>query len=101
MFLFECNDIVWTILLFSIIGRYISMTYYQLEPGWVGGVAFRDRFSRLFDLSTLKEVTASEMCSLGWGLDGAWLWRRSMRSNCEISRLHIPLIPTFIYLCST
>ena len=46
---------------------------------WVGGVSLRDRFSRLLDLSTLKEVTVTAMCSLGRGLEcGAWLWRRRL-----------------------
>jgi len=34
---------------------------------WVGGVALRDMFSRLFDLSLLKEVYVFDMCQLGWG----------------------------------
>jgi len=34
---------------------------------WVGGVAFMERFSRLFDLSLVKEVSVFEMSQLGWG----------------------------------
>jgi len=34
---------------------------------WVGGVAFRERFSRLFDLSLFKELSVFDMCQLGWG----------------------------------
>ena len=34
---------------------------------WVGGVAFRERFSGLFDLSLFKEVSVFDMCQLGWG----------------------------------
>jgi len=46
---------------------------------WVGGVAFRDMFSRLFDLTLLKEVSVFEMSQLGWGMDGeAWKWRRGL-----------------------
>lgn len=37
---------------------------------WVGGVAFRERFRRLFDLSLLKEVFVFDMCQLGWGGEG-------------------------------
>jgi len=29
---------------------------------WVGGVSFRDRFSRLFDLAVFKEVYVFAMC---------------------------------------
>lgn len=44
-----------------------------------GGVAFRDRFSRLFDLSLLKEVSVFEASQLGWGEDGeVWKWRRGL-----------------------
>lgn len=42
----------------------------------VGGVSFRDRFSRLFELSTLKGGSVSAMCNLGWGRDGGALQRR-------------------------
>jgi len=43
---------------------------------WVGGVAFRERFSRLFDLSLFKEVSVFDMCQLGSGESGeAWKWR--------------------------
>jgi len=46
---------------------------------WVGGVSLRDIHSRLFDLLTLKEVSVSAMCNLGWGIDGgAWQWRRRL-----------------------
>jgi len=34
---------------------------------WVGGVAFRDRFNRMFDLSLTNEVSVIDMCQLGWG----------------------------------
>jgi hypothetical protein len=36
----------------------------------VGGVALREQFSRLFDLSHLKEVYVFDMRQLGWGEDG-------------------------------
>jgi len=43
---------------------------------WVGGVTFRDKFSRLFYLSLLKEVSVFEASQLGWGEDGeTWKWR--------------------------
>lgn len=43
---------------------------------WVGGVSFRDRFNRLFDLSVFKGVSVFDMCQLGWGEEGeAWKWR--------------------------
>jgi len=46
---------------------------------WVGGVAFRECFSRLFDLSLLKEVSVFDMCQLGWGEGGeARKWRRGL-----------------------
>jgi hypothetical protein len=42
-------------------------------------VSLRDRFSRLFELSTLKGKCVSAMCNLGWGRDGgAWQWRRRL-----------------------
>jgi hypothetical protein len=37
---------------------------------WVGGVALRERFGRLFDLSLLKEVSMFDMRQLGWGEGG-------------------------------
>lgn len=36
----------------------------------VGGVSFKDRFSRLFDMSLFKGVSVFDMCQLGWG--GGW-----------------------------
>jgi hypothetical protein len=46
---------------------------------WVGGVALRERFSRLFDLSCFNEVSVFDMCQLGWGEGGeAWQWRRGL-----------------------
>ena len=46
---------------------------------WVGGIAFRDRFNRLFELSLLKEESIFGMHSLGWGSEGrAWRWRRRL-----------------------
>jgi len=46
---------------------------------WVGGVALRERFSRLFDLSLLKEVSVFGMCQLGWGKGGeVWKWRQGL-----------------------
>jgi len=46
---------------------------------WVGGVSFRNRFSRLFDLSVFKGEYVFQMCRLGWGVGGeAWSWRRQL-----------------------
>ena len=40
---------------------------------WIDGVALKESFSRLFDLSLVKEVSVFEMSQLGWGEDGeAW-----------------------------
>jgi len=51
---------------------------------WVGGVALRERFSRLFDLSFLKEVSVFDMCQLGWGKGGeVWKWRRGLFAGEE------------------
>ena len=47
--------------------------------GWLGGVAFSVRFSRLYDLSLDREVSVSDMFQGGWGIDGAaWRWRRRL-----------------------
>ncbi|KEH28085.1 hypothetical protein MTR_5g464500 [Medicago truncatula] len=46
---------------------------------WVGGVFFRDRFSRLFELSMLKGESVFDMCQLGWENEReAWRWRRRL-----------------------
>ena len=46
---------------------------------WVGGVSFRERFSRLFDLAVDKWVFVFDMCQLGLGENGeAWKWRRRL-----------------------
>ena len=46
---------------------------------WVGGMTFRERFSRLFDLSLLKDVSVFDMCQVGWGEGGeAWKWRQGL-----------------------
>jgi len=46
---------------------------------WVGGVSFRDRFSRLFELSMFKGESVFDMCLLGWDNEGeAWRWRRRL-----------------------
>lgn len=38
-----------------------------------------DRFSRLFNLSTLSRVSVFDMCQLRWAIDGeAWSWRRGL-----------------------
>jgi len=40
-------------------------------------VSFRNRFSRLFDLSVFKGESVFDMYRRGWGLGGdAWSWRR-------------------------
>jgi hypothetical protein len=49
------------------------------KDAWVGGVSFRDRFHRLFELSMLKNESVFAMHALGWGRDGAaWSWRRGL-----------------------
>jgi len=46
---------------------------------WCGEVSFRVRFSRLFELSELKDISVFDMYHLGWGEDGeAWRWRRRL-----------------------
>ena len=46
---------------------------------WCGGVSFRVRFSRLFDLSVFKGESVFEMSQLGWGEGGeAWRWRQRL-----------------------
>jgi hypothetical protein len=46
---------------------------------WEGGVSFRDRFCRLYELSMLKGETAAAMRALGWEEEGeAWRWRRRL-----------------------
>jgi len=46
---------------------------------WCGGEEFRVRFIRLYDLSLFKGALVSDMCHLGWGVDGeAWRWRRRL-----------------------
>jgi hypothetical protein len=46
---------------------------------WVGGMSFRDRFTRLYDLSMLKSESVFNMNLLGWGDGGgAWNWRRTL-----------------------
>jgi hypothetical protein len=46
---------------------------------WVGGMTFRDRYNRLFELSLTKEESIFGMYSLGWGIEGdAWRSRRRL-----------------------
>jgi len=46
---------------------------------WCGGEEFRVRFNRLYDLSLFKGASVSDMCHLGWRVDGeAWKWRRRL-----------------------
>jgi len=46
---------------------------------WMGGMSFRERFNRLYDLSLLKDKSVFDMCQLGWGEGGeAWRWRRRL-----------------------
>ena len=46
---------------------------------WVGGVSFRERFSRLFELPVDKWVSVFDLFQLGWGENGeTWKWRRSL-----------------------
>lgn len=53
-------------------------TFFWMDV-WVGGMSLRDRFSRLFDLSLLKEESVFGMHFLGWGIEGgAWRWRRRL-----------------------
>ena len=51
---------------------------------WLGGMSFRDRFTRLFELSLLKRESISGMHALGWGIEGeAWRWRRRLLAREE------------------
>ena len=44
-----------------------------------GEGSFRVRFSRLFELSELKDISVFDMYHLGWGEDGeAWRWRQRL-----------------------
>ena len=45
---------------------------------WLGGMSFRDRFTRLFELSLLKGESISGMHALGWGIERE-AWRRRRR----------------------
>ena len=46
---------------------------------WTGGMSFRERFSRLYDLSLFKDKSVFDMCQLGWGEGGdAWRWKRRL-----------------------
>ena len=46
---------------------------------WVGGVSFREKFIRLFELAMDKWVSVFDMCQLGWGENReAWKWRRRL-----------------------
>jgi len=45
----------------------------------MGGMSFRERFSRLYDLPLFKDKSVFDMCQLGWGEEGeAWRWRRRL-----------------------
>jgi len=51
---------------------------------WIGGMSFRERFSRLYDLSLLKDKSVFDMCQLGWGDEGeVWRWRRRLFAREE------------------
>ena len=46
---------------------------------WLGGVSFRVRFNRLYDLTVFKEESVFDMSQLGWGEEGgAWRWRQML-----------------------
>jgi hypothetical protein len=46
---------------------------------WLGGVCFRDRFTRLYELSEFKGESVFNMHLRGWVEDGAaWSWRRRL-----------------------
>ena len=46
---------------------------------WCGELSFKVRFSRLYELAVFKEISAFDMCHLGWGEEGeAWRWRRKL-----------------------
>jgi len=50
-------------------------TYFWSDV-WVGEVSFKERFSRLFELTVSKWVSVFDMFHLGWGENGeAWQWR--------------------------
>jgi len=46
---------------------------------WCGGVSFRDRFRRLYDLPDNKTITVRNICLSGWEEGGeVWRWCRSL-----------------------
>jgi len=50
---------------------------------WIGGMAFKDRFSRLIELSVDKWVSVFDCFQLGWDVNGEdWKWRRRLLA-CE------------------
>lgn len=66
-------------------------TYFWSDV-WIGGVALRDMFRRLFELSVNQRSTVSDMHHLGWDGEGeAWrggdclLGRRSRWGNLFLS----------------
>ena len=50
--------------------------FYFWSDVWFTGLSFRERFSRLFELSVGKWVFVLDVFQLGWGENGeAWKWR--------------------------
>ena len=46
---------------------------------WVGGVSFKNRFPRLFELALFKDASVFDMHLLGWDSERvAWRWRRRL-----------------------
>jgi hypothetical protein len=57
-----------------------SQTLFWKDP-WLDDCPFDRSFRRLFDLAENKLISVSEMCSLGWGVEGnGWRWRRGLRA---------------------
>lgn len=53
-------------------------TYFWSDV-WIGGVASRDRFRRMYDLSVSKWLSVANMFQSGWGAEGeVWVWRQRL-----------------------
>lgn len=63
----------------AVVGGERESTPFFLLDVWLGGVSFRVKFRRLYDLSVTKGESVFDMRHLGWGEDGeAWRWRRRL-----------------------
>jgi len=75
------------------------LPHYFWSDCWVGSVLLRERFRRLYDLSTNKDVTVGEMHALGWVEEGeTWGWRHRLLAWEEelVGKLSFYLL-TYLY----